>query len=98
MYNRNRCKCRIESKPPDVHVGSDPLHRPFAWHVRLRLPIRIKPKLQLYSAVDSNVVPTVSMTDPSAGSLNSPQSMATKLLHTHVKYELNIQYPVLWCI
>ena len=69
---------------PVVHVGSDPLHRPFAWHVRLRLPIRINSELHLYSAIDPNIVLAVSETDPSAGSVNSPQSTAAIILDNQV--------------
>lgn len=76
-----------------MHVGSDPLHRPFAWHVRLRLPIRINPKLQLYSATDPNSVLAVSVTDPSTGSLNSPQSTAAIIIG--LKFELDVHI-LLW--
>lgn len=64
---------------PNKHEGSDPLHWPFAWHVRLTLPSSRKSLWQLYSANEPNLVLAMNVTEPSTGSLRSPQSTTAEV-------------------
>lgn len=78
--------------PEETQVGSVPLHWPSDWQVRSKLPINRNPILQLYSAVEPNVVPAAIETDPPAGFPNSPQSTTAVKMS---KITFKVLYPYL---